>query len=36
LWKVDAKAFVDDELVTEGELQAFVSDENLDDLKKAE
>lgn len=36
LWKVDAKALVDDEIVTEGELQAFVSDENLDDLKKAE
>jgi len=35
LWKVDVNAFVDDELVTEGKLQAFVSDENLDDLKKA-
>ncbi|RMF92791.1 MAG: 3-hydroxyacyl-[acyl-carrier-protein] dehydratase FabZ [Candidatus Schekmanbacteria bacterium] len=35
LWKVVAKAFVDDEVVTEGELQAFVSDENLDDLKKS-
>lgn len=33
LWKVDAKAFVDDEIVTEGVLHAFASDETVAELK---